>query len=152
MVLTYRNYVGNIRARRRSCSWFTSSVLPADKALPGANPRQGRENRSIQQDPIVFAQESTMTSPLQARKHSRPVRLRYKRNYMRRWRARPENFDRERANRQRAYLHRKLTRRGNRGLRLCGFCQLRPSIGRIVRLRPVGNGYAEMRVPYCGQC
>ena len=51
-----------------------------------------------------------MGSPARSYKHPQRILLRYKRNYMREWRARPENFNRERRNRQRAYAHQKLLR------------------------------------------
>jgi hypothetical protein len=93
-----------------------------------------------------------MGSPVRSYKHPQRMLLRYKRNYMREWRARPEKFNRERGNRQRAYAHQKLLRNDNHAPRLCGFCRLRASVGRIIRLRPVAHGFAEMLVPYCGQC
>jgi hypothetical protein len=85
-------------------------------------------------------------------KHPQQIRRRYKRNYMRVWRARPGNCERERGTRQRSYANQKLHRAGEPVQRLCGFCHQRVPIEKVVRLRPVGNGYVEMRVPYCGQC
>ena len=93
-----------------------------------------------------------MRSHIRVRRHSKQIRLRYKRNYMRLWRARPENLKRERRARQRAYVHQKLYREVRQVHRVCGFCHQRAPIETVVRLRPVASGYVERRVPYCGQC
>ncbi len=77
-------------------------------------------------------------------------RRRYKREYMRRWRADPHHHERERANRERSQYSRKV--RDVRGGPLCGFCHQRRPKSKVVRLRPVERGFINVVVPYCGQC
>jgi len=88
---------------------------------------------------------------------------RYIREYMRRWRSRPEHQQLEHSSRRRCYNQRKLQNGSNR-LRcstdpavapVCAICRKRPSVTTIVRLRLIDTApynYAEMRVPYCGEC
>jgi hypothetical protein len=88
---------------------------------------------------------------------------RYIRDYMRQWRSRPEHQQVERRNRRRCY-HRRRARGSEDALHpssnpsitsICGICRKRPSVTTIVRLRLLDKSpynYAEMRVPYCGEC
>lgn len=78
-------------------------------------------------------------------------RRRYKREYMRRWRADPLHRDRERANRERSQYKRKVREAVRRGP-ACGFCHARRPKWKVVRLRPVERGFIKVVVPYCGQC
>lgn len=88
-------------------------------------------------------------------------RREYKRDYMRAWRANPRNRGRERSNRTRWVVARKL-RLAKRRLRqytnlggkaVCGLCGKRPPMQRVMRLRILANGeFERVRVPYCGQC
>ncbi len=93
-----------------------------------------------------------MAASARTRNHPQQIRRRYKRNYMRDWRARPENCERGRGAPHRAYANQKLQQAGESVQQMCGFCRLRVSIEKVVRLRPIAIGYVEMRVPYCGQC
>ena len=87
---------------------------------------------------------------------------RYIREYMRRWRARPDHQQLEHENRRRSYRQRKLTgaagaphSQANSAAPLCAICRKRPSIKTIVRLRLLDEApynYVEMHVPYCGEC
>ena len=88
---------------------------------------------------------------------------RYIREYMRRWRARPEHQTVEHRNRRRCY-HRRRTScpvdasqpaASSAMASMCAICRKRPSVTTIVRLRLLDKSpynYAEMRVPYCGEC
>lgn len=91
-------------------------------------------------------------------------RRQYNREYMRRWRSRPENLAREKMHRQGWYYARKLrstledpdskpTRHAARPL--CLLCRLRRSVCRVQRLVVVEGrpgGFVEISVPYCGVC
>ena len=79
------------------------------------------------------------------------ARRRYKRNYMRRWRADPRHYDRERASRERSYYNRKVRNR-RRSRNVCGFCHQRPPKSKVLRLMPVEEGFIPIFVPYCGHC
>lgn len=87
----------------------------------------------------------------------------YNREYMRRWRADPSHQAHERDKRQQWYYDRKLRKAqqncdpytNDRGVTVCGFCRLRPSLETVVRLRicdSAPGGYVRIRMPYCGQC
>ena len=101
---------------------------------------------------LTSCEETYMGSPVRSYKHPQRMLLRYKRNYMREWRARPENFNRERGNRQRAYAHQKLLRNEQSRSATVRILPLASIGGKIIRLRPLAHGFAEMLVPYCGQC
>lgn len=88
-------------------------------------------------------------------------RREYKRDYMRAWRADPRNRSRERANRTRWGVARKLRLAKRRvrqytnlsGRPVCGLCGKRPPVQRVMRLRILANGeFERVAVPYCGQC
>jgi hypothetical protein len=83
--------------------------------------------------------------------HLAEERRRYKREYMRRWRADPLHRGRERANRERSQYKRKLRKAARRGP-ACGFCHQRRPKWKVVRLRPIAQGFVKVVVPYCGQC
>jgi hypothetical protein len=76
---------------------------------------------------------------------------RYNREYMRRWRADPGHRERERASRDRCQYKRKLRKAARRGP-ACGFCHQRRPKWKVVRLRPIEQGFVRVVVPYCGQC
>ena len=93
----------------------------------------------------------------------REEKRRYIREYMRRWRSRPDHQQIEHQSRRRSYRERKVSRaegatrsRANSAIAsLCAICRKRPSTTTIVRLRLLDKApynYAEMRVPYCGEC
>ena len=93
----------------------------------------------------------------------REEKRRYIREYMRRWRSRPDHQQIEHQSRRRCYRERKArcaagaTRsRANSAITSrCAICRKRPSTTTIVRLRLLDKApynYAEMRVPYCGEC
>jgi hypothetical protein len=75
-----------------------------------------------------------------------------KRDYMRRWRAAPKNRKREEQTRHRAWLKRKLNGDRKRSPRVCAFCNHRMSVTIVPRLKPLPNGFVEVRLPYCGEC
>lgn len=90
-------------------------------------------------------------------------RRRYNRVYMRLWRASPTHRAAELANRARYHYARKLRLALQmvgadppRNTRLlCGFCRRAPSIRTVWRLEvrdSAPGGYAEVRMPYCGDC
>jgi len=93
-----------------------------------------------------------MNSHTAVRKDPKQIQLQYKRDYMRQWRARPENAQRELQTRQRAYAHQKLDRAAPGLRRVCGFCRQRAPVETVIRLVPVPTGFVERRVPYCGEC
>jgi hypothetical protein len=88
---------------------------------------------------------------------------RYKREYMRRWRADPRNMERELHTRLRAALSRKVgPKYGERRLYLnrhgdavCGFCWRRQPVKMQERLRiseGPRNEYVKVLIPCCGEC
>jgi len=87
---------------------------------------------------------------------------RYKREFMRKWRANPHHRFHESLLRSRWNYERKkrdaahLTSHMNaRGEVKCGICGKLPPVNEVVRLRVSEcspNGYLEVRVPYCGTC
>ena len=88
---------------------------------------------------------------------------RYIREYMRRWRSRPKHQELEHESRRRSYRERKVrcaaeathSPANSAIASMCAICRRRPSTTTIVRLRPLEKApysYAEMRVPYCGEC
>ena len=90
-------------------------------------------------------------------------RRRYNRRYMRVWRASPTHRAAELANRARYHYARKLRQTLQvvgadppKNTRLvCGFCGSAPSIRKVWRLEirdSAPGGYAEVRIPYCGDC
>ena len=90
-------------------------------------------------------------------------RRRYNRLYMRLWRANPGHRAAELANRARWHYARKL-RQALQGVGadlaqdttlVCGFCRKAPPVTKVWRLEirdSAPGGYAEVRVPYCGEC
>jgi hypothetical protein len=89
---------------------------------------------------------------------------RYKREYMRQWRADPRNRMQDWLNRLRWHSQRKLrsalasARLANAKpsrAPLCGLCHLSPAITTVKRLKCSENsrdGYVEEQVLYCGEC
>jgi hypothetical protein len=88
---------------------------------------------------------------------------RYIREYMRRWRSRADHQQIEHQSRRRSYRERKVrcaagaahSPANSASTSKCAICRKRPSITTIVRLRLLDEApysYAEMRVPYCGEC
>jgi hypothetical protein len=87
---------------------------------------------------------------------------RYKREFMRKWRANPRHRFRESLLRSRWNYERKkrdaahLTSHMNaRGELKCGICGKLPPVTEVLRLRVSEcspNGYVEVRIPYCGTC
>ena len=91
------------------------------------------------------------------------AQLRYKREYMRRWRSDPRNFERELHTRLRAQLARRVRpmygeRRlylNRRGRPVCGFCWHRPPIKLQERLRiseDARSEFVKVLIPCCGEC
>lgn len=87
---------------------------------------------------------------------------RYKREFMRRWRANPDhrmreslmrrkwNYDRKK--RDASQLPPEINTRGNMK---CAICGMLPPVTEVVRLRvsqTAPGGYVEVRLPYCGHC
>jgi hypothetical protein len=91
------------------------------------------------------------------------MRRQYNREYMRRWRADIRNYERERDNRERAYVDRK-RHKSYEGFpppmnaqreSVCGICRRLPAKCSVTRLRASAStpsGFEEVRLPYCGQC
>ena len=87
---------------------------------------------------------------------------RYKREFMRRWRANPRHRLRESLNRtQWAYARKKrqaeahVSHTNARGELKCGICGKLPPVTEVVRLRvseSAPKGYVEVRIPYRGNC
>lgn len=79
-------------------------------------------------------------------------RRRYKREYMRRWRA----DSRHRASERKRSRDRQMTRESREAaspeLPVCGFCRKREPVRRVLRLAPAGSRYVKLLVPYCGVC
>jgi hypothetical protein len=108
--------------------------------------------------------ELRMASAGRTRAELRRERIRrYNREYMRRWRADPRNFQREHECRMRAYWRQKEKRsRGERrlyinrrGQPVCGFCWRRRPVRMTERLRisdEVRSGYVKVLIPCCEEC
>lgn len=89
-------------------------------------------------------------------------RRKYNRIYMRAWRARPANLATERRNRARWHYERKVREAlrheslaGDEAQVVCGFCRKQAPVAQVWRLEICDlapRGYAEVRVPYCGEC
>lgn len=87
---------------------------------------------------------------------------RYKREFMRRWRANPQHRFRESLLRSQWNYERKKrqaeklsSHMNSRGEIRCGICGKLPPVTEVVRLRVSEcspDGYVEVRVPYCGSC
>jgi hypothetical protein len=75
-----------------------------------------------------------------------------RRNYMRNWRADPENRQRERKTQVRWRLNQKVKVLSQSSGTVCGFCYSRPSIQMVERLITTRNGFRRIFVPYCGRC
>jgi hypothetical protein len=74
------------------------------------------------------------------------------REYMRQWRANPKNQRRERLSRRGWLETRKIRDVARHNSRVCSFCHQRAARSEVSRLRPVANGFVEVRMLYCGQC
>ena len=92
-------------------------------------------------------------------------RRRYNREFMRRWRADPFNHAVERKKRREWYYERQKQRAPGEGSRgdcaaekkkgVCGLCWRSPAVTTIVRLQireDASGQYAQVRIPYCGEC
>jgi hypothetical protein len=92
-------------------------------------------------------------------------RRRYNREFMRRWRADPFNQAMERKKRRDWYYERQKQRQPRERSKrcraldqkkgVCGLCWRRPAVTTIVRLQiceGASQQYAQVRIPYCGEC
>ena len=75
-----------------------------------------------------------------------------KREYMRRWRANPENRARVVAMRNRQCAKRKLQRSRETGERMCSFCRTHTAVKRIERLIATSGGFKPVYVLCCTEC
>jgi len=75
-----------------------------------------------------------------------------KREYMRRWRANPENRARVVAMRDRQCAKRKLQRSRDTGARTCSFCRTHAAVRRIERLIATEAGFKPVYVLCCTEC
>lgn len=75
-----------------------------------------------------------------------------KREYMRRWRANPENRARVMAMRERQCAKRKLQRSRETGERMCSFCRTHAAVKRIERLVATKAGFKAVYVMCCADC
>ena len=94
--------------------------------------------------------ERTVVSPHEA--YLREVQRQRNREYMRRWRADPENRLKELGRRIRNNAHRKQQRQRYSLQNVCGFCHARLAKERVERLVVNGSAFRVVNVPYCGQC
>ena len=83
---------------------------------------------------------------------SRNVHRERNREYMRRWRASPDNRLKEITRRMRNNALRRQQRHENSLRNVCAFCHARLAIERVDRLVVKGNAFRVVNVPYCGQC
>ena len=75
-----------------------------------------------------------------------------KREYMRKWRANPENRARVAAMRDRQCAKRKLQRSRETGARVCSFCRVHTAVKRIERLIATEEGFKPVYVLCCAEC
>jgi hypothetical protein len=75
-----------------------------------------------------------------------------KREYMRQWRADPENRARVMAMRQRQCAKRKLERSRETGARMCSFCRRHTAVKRVERLIATDAGFKPVCVMCCTEC
>ncbi len=75
-----------------------------------------------------------------------------KREYMRQWRANPENRARVVAMRDRQCAKRKLQRSRETGARVCSFCRGHTAVKRIERLIATEAGFKPVYVLCCAEC
>ena len=75
-----------------------------------------------------------------------------KREYMRRWRAAPENRAQMIAMQQAQNARRKVERSRDTGERTCSFCRRRPPVKRIERMIATNAGFKSVFVLCCAQC
>jgi len=95
-------------------------------------------------------------------RHAREVSLRgarqedaerrYKREYMRRWRANPENRARVTAMRHRQCAKRKVERSREAGATVCALCRTHAPVKRIERLITTRAGFKAVYVMCCADC
>ncbi|HVA16713.1 MAG TPA: hypothetical protein VMV59_03260 [Candidatus Dormibacteraeota bacterium] len=77
---------------------------------------------------------------------------RYKREYMRRWRANPENRARVMAMRHRQCAKRKVERSQEADAKVCAFCRTYAPVKRIERLITTSAGFKAVYVMCCADC
>jgi len=75
-----------------------------------------------------------------------------KREYMRQWRANPENRARVAAMRQRQNAKRKVERSQDTGVKVCAFCRTHAPVKRIERLITTSAGFKAVYVMCCADC
>lgn len=75
-----------------------------------------------------------------------------KREYMRQWRANPENRARVVAMRQRQNAKRKVERSRDAGVKVCAFCRTHAPVKRIERLITTSAGFKAVYVMSCADC
>lgn len=82
------------------------------------------------------------------------------RAYMRRWRSRPGNHQRELDRQRNVRMAEKVESVQRPGPKLCGYCNARRAIRTVTRLEIAESaradeaisGFITVRVPYCGVC
>jgi uncharacterized protein YlaI len=74
------------------------------------------------------------------------------REYMRRWRANPENRARVVAMHQKQCAERKMRRSRDIGERMCSFCRRHTAVKRIERLITTKAGFKPVYVLCCAEC
>ena len=75
-----------------------------------------------------------------------------KRDYMRRWRANPENRARVVAMRHRQCAKRKVERSQEASVKVCAFCRTHAPVKRIERLITTSAGFKAVYVMCCAGC
>lgn len=75
-----------------------------------------------------------------------------KREYMRQWRANPENRARVVAMRQRQNAKRKVQRSEESDEKMCSFCRTHTAVKRIERLIATEAGFKPVYVLCCAEC
>jgi hypothetical protein len=77
---------------------------------------------------------------------------RYKREYMRQWRANPENRARVVEMRNKQCAKRKVERSREAAVRVCAFCRTHAPVKRIERLITTNAGFKAVYVMCCADC
>lgn len=84
--------------------------------------------------------------------YQRELHRQRNREYMRQWRANPENRLKEVQRREQNNAYRKQQRQEHSLRNVCVFCHARLSVTHVQRLVIKGNGFRVVNVPYCGEC
>jgi hypothetical protein len=137
---------------------YSDSAEKNEGAVVSTASLEGTQGAGMNQAPSSQSRGTSRVAILDA-----AGQRRYKREYMRRWRADPRNLERELHTRLRAALSRKVgPRYGERRLYLnrqgeavCGFCWRRPPVKMQERLRiseGPRNEYVKVLIPCCGEC